>query len=375
MANFPVINQRNINDICLAEGIPQAFSGTSTTATPTLGTDLLTTLNIYNQNNYNIGPNSMYYITSFTIIASRDINISFRIDNITNRKFRGPNDQIVPNGYPRINIPITLKANERYTITDNVFQILGWDQNMYIVCNDAIGTAVTISVNLFGYNITKNTNIFASRQLLWIGDSISFGTGAISFDNVTTPTPTQSSTANQEPFPQQVKKYLINKGYDFWLTNKAQASMTTDSVVQGIKWGYYDMSNPSLIVIMIGANDANNLGSGGLSVSANQTIFLNNITFINNYLIKRFPASKILWLGSTPSATTSDENKIEIGRGIMNTYITNLANPNIKYYSMATAFDRTNTANYLASDAIHPTAQNVIATAINNFLDTTGWYN
>lgn len=374
MANFPVINQRNINDICLAEGIPQAFGTSVTTASPASGADLFITNNLLNLT-YGLGPNFMFYTTSFTILATRDITISLRVDNITNRKFRGPNDQLIPNSYSRINKPINLKANERYTIKDNIFQILGWDLNLHVVCLDSVGTPVTISVDMFGYNLTKNTNIFASKQLLWVGDSISNGAGSISFEGVTTPTPTQSSTANQEPFAQQVKKNLINKGYDFWLTVKAQSSMTTDSVVQAIKWGYYDMANPDLIVIMIGANDAYNLGVGGLSVTANQTIFLNNITFINNYFSKRFPNAKILWLGSTPSANTTDEARIEIGRSIINSYITGLNNSNIKYYSLATVFNRTNTANYLASDAIHPTAQNAIATAINNFIDTTNWYN
>jgi lysophospholipase L1-like esterase len=375
MANFPVINQRNINDICLAEGIPQAFNFSNTVSTPTNGTDLITATTFSNVGSFGLNSNFMFYPTSFTIISSRDIQISFRVDNVANRKFRGPNDQNVPNSYTRINTAIQLRANERYTIKDNIFQNFGFDPNIYVVCTDTIGTAVTISVNFFGYNLTKNSNVFASRQLLWVGDSISYGTGSTSFENVTTTNPTQSSTANQEPFAQQIKKNLINKGYDFWLTNKAQSSMTTDSIVQAIKWGYYDMSNPNLIVIMIGANDAYNLGVGGLNVSANQTIFLNNITFINNYFLKRFPNSKILWLGSTPSATNADETRIEIGRGIINTYITGLSNTNIKYYSLATAFDRTNTANYLTSDTIHPTAQNAISIAIQSFIDTTNWYN
>jgi lysophospholipase L1-like esterase len=374
MANFPVINQRNINDICLAEGIPQAWALNTTTASPVVGTDLIA-YDFQNNGAYTTSPNFTAYITGCSIMASRDINISLRIDNIANRKFRGPNDQLVPNSYPRINTSINLKANERYYIKDNILQIFGYFPNLSITCTDNVGTAVTMSVNIFGYNITKNTNIFASKQLLWVGDSISNGTGSVHFESVTSPNPTQSSTPNQEPFAQQVKKYLINKGYDFWLTNKAQSSMTTDSVVQAIKWGYYDMANPSLIVIMIGANDAYNLGVGGISVTANQTIFLQNITYINNYFIKRFPNSKILWLGSTPSNNSTDEARYEIGRGIINTYITGLSNSNIKYYSLASAFDRTNTANYLTSDTTHPTAQNAIALAINNYIDSTNWFN
>lgn len=376
MGKFPVQTQRTIEDICLTEGVPMAWAANTTTASPSIGTDLvvLTTFES-GTGSYGTGPVYMSYITGLSIMASRDIQISLRVDNIANRKFRGTNDQTTPNSYPRINTTIALKANERYFIKDNILQMLGFPSNIYVVCADSVGTSVTINLNMFGYNLTKNTNLYASRQLLWVGDSISNGTGSVHYENVTSDNPTQSSTANQEPFSQQIKKNLIYKGYDFWLTNKSQSSMTTDSVVQAIKWGYYDNSNPDFIVIMIGANDAYNLGVGGLSVTANQTIMLSNITFINNYFSKRFPNAKILWLGSTPSSNSTDEAKIEIGRGIINTYITGLNNNNIKYTSLASAFDKTNSANYLTSDTIHPTAQNLIASTIQTYIDSTGWFN
>lgn len=374
MGKFPVQTQRNIQDICLTEGIPMAWQYNTTTASPILGTDLqLFSLNSQT-GSFVTSACFMPYIHKFTIRATRDILISLRIDNVANRKFRGFNDNVIPNGYPRINTDIFLKANEVYTIDNNQMQIFGWLHNFTITCKDSIGTAVTFYTNIFGYNITKNTNINASRQLLWVGDSISNGTGSIEFENVTSGNPSQSSTANQEPFTQQVKKSLIYKGYDFWLTNKAQSSMTTDSIVQAIRWGYYDNTTPEFIIIQIGANDANNLGSGGLSNSTNQAIFLSNITFINSYFSKRFPSSKIMWLGSTPSADNTTETNIAIGRGIMSTYINGLANQNIKYNSLVTAFDRTNTANYLSADTIHPTAQNSIATAIQTAINSFGWY-
>jgi lysophospholipase L1-like esterase len=374
MSRFPVNTQRNIQEILLTEGIPSSWTMNTVLASVTNGQEVQNFYFDSGTGSYLTNPSFMPYITGVTLRASRDIIISFRVDNIINKKFKGPNDNVTPNGYSRINTQIYLKANELYKIDTNQLILFGWLSSFTILNIDPTTTAVTINTNILGYNITKNTNIFASKQLLWIGDSISYGTGATNFENVTTPTPVQSSTPNQEPFTQQVKKNLIYKGYDFWLTNKAQSSMTTDGVVQAIKWGYYDNTSPELICIMIGANDADNLGSGGLSNVTNQGIFLSNITFINNYFSKRFPSAKILWIGSTPSADTPTETNIAIGRGIIDTYISGLSLPNIKYTSLVNAFVRTTAANYLTADTIHPTAQNAIATAIQTFIDTTGWY-
>jgi len=374
MTKFPVQTQRTIQDILLSEGIPMAWMQNTTTSSPVLGTDLQSFSLNFQTGNYVTSACFMPYITKLTLRATRDILISLRVDNAASRKFRGYNDNVVPNGYSRINTDIFLKANEIYTIDNNNIQMFGWLHNFTVTCKDSVGTPVTFYTNIFGYNITKNTNVNSSRQLLWVGDSISYGTGSMEFESITSANPVQSSTANQEPFTQQVKKSLIYKGYDFWLTNKAQSSMTTDSVVQAIKWGYYDNTQPEFIIIQIGANDANNLGSGGLSNSTNQAIFLSNITFINNYFSKRFSSAKILWLGSTPSADNPTEANIAIGRGIMSTYITGLNNPNIKYNSLATAFDRTLPANYLSADTIHPTAQNSIASNIQNHINSLNWY-
>lgn len=373
MARFPVSTQRTIQDILLSEGVPSAWHANTVLASVTNGQDVQTLL-FDSGVSFPTNACFMPYVTGVTIKASRDITLSVRVDNNSPRKFRGTNDNIIPNSYSRINTTLILKANEAYRIDYNQLMLWGWLSTITIVNTDANTSAVTISTNIFGYNITKNTNINASRQLLWVGDSISYGTGSTHFEFVTSPNPAQSSTPNQEPFTQQVKKSLIYKGYDFWLTNKAQSSMTTDSVVQAIKWGYYDNTQPEFIIIQIGANDANNLGSGGLSNSTNQAIFLSNITFINNYFSKRFSSAKILWLGSTPSADNPTEANIAIGRGIMSTYITGLNNPNIKYNSLATAFDRTLPANYLSADTIHPTAQNSIASNIQNHINSLNWY-
>lgn len=374
MSRFPVSTQRDINEIILTEGVPFGLSKKDTIASPTNGTDLTNFSFVTGTGAYQVLPWGGVFISKATITATRDVAVSLRVDNVATNKFAGVSDNVTPNSYIRLNFNIDLKAGIPYVIDNNQMQLFGYLPNLVIVCRDSVGTAVTIETAFLGYHITKNANIKATRQMLWVGDSIANGTGSQFFESVPAVPGAQSSTPNQEPFTQQVKKSLIYKGYDFWLTNKAQSSMTTSGVVQAIKWGYYDNTTPELIVIQIGANDANNLGSGGLSVTANQTLFLQNVTFINNYFSKRFSNAKVLWLGSTPSSDNTTEDRIIIGRGIINTYITGLSNPNIKYNSLVSAFVRTNTANYLTSDTIHPTAQNNIAAAITTFINTTGWY-
>jgi lysophospholipase L1-like esterase len=374
MSRFPVSAQRDINEIVLTEGIPFGLSKKDTVSSPTNGTNIQDFVFTSGSGSYPLRTWATIYFTKLRLVSSRDVYISIRVDNAGSNKFAGVSDNTIPNGYVRLNINVDLKAGVPYDVDNNQIQMFGYMPNISFVCRDTVGTAVTLETTIYGYQIGKNTNIGATRQLLWVGDSISNGTGSAAFENVPVVPGVQSSTTNQEPFTQQVKKSLIYKGYDFWLTNKAQSSMTTSSIVQAIKWGYYDNTTPELVIIQIGANDANNLGSGGLSVTANQTLFLQNVTFINAYFTKRFSNAKVLWLGSTPSADNTTEDRIVISRGIISAYITGLSNPNIKYSSLAAAFDRTNTSNYLEADTIHPTAQNSIAGAISNFINTTGWY-
>ena len=375
MGRFPVGTQRNIEEIILTEGIPFGLSKKDTVSSPTNGTNIQNfVFTSLSSGSYPLRTWATIYFTKLRLVSSRDIFLSIRVDNAGTNKFTGVSDNVSPNSYVRLNINVDLKAGVPYEIDNNQIQMYGYTPNIDIVCRDTLGTDVTFETSVYGYQIGKNTNIGANRQLLWVGDSISNGTGSAPFENVPVVAGAQSSTANQEPFTQQVKKSLIYKGYDFWLTNKAQSSMTTSSIVQAIKWGYYDNTKPELIIIQIGANDANNLGSGGLSVTANQTLFLQNVTFINNYFTKRFKKAKVIWLGSTPSADNTTEDRIIIGRGIISTYISSLNNPNIKYSSLATAFLRTNTANYLTADTIHPTAQDNIASEITTFINTTSWY-
>ena len=358
-------NDISLDDICREEGMAMSgFSNTSGLTLTSVGQNIATIY--FDQNSsYPVLSNFFPAIKHITFLSNRAITLGIRVDNTASNAFRGANDNITPNGYTRINTQIALQANVRYTLNHPLLQF-GFTSPVTLVLmgyDNTDSTPLTLNVEYAGYSITKNTDITADKVLLWIGDSISYGTGSGSFE-----------AGTQEPFAQQVKKSIIERGYRFRLINKSQSSMTTSSIVQAIKWGYYNVRQADFICIMIGANDANNLGSGGLSSSTNQTIFQNNIDYIITYFNKRFPNAKILMLGSTPSSDNTTEARIATSRTIMQARVTAYANNNVKYVNLGSSFDRTNSANYLSADTIHPTAQNSIASAIITGINSLLWF-
>lgn len=371
MSNFPVdVLNFNTNitldDICREEGMPMAGSA-FVTAFP-----LVTNSNVLDVNFRapgalgGITPNFFPVIKTLRILSNIDIRIGMRVDNAGSNVFKGDNDNTTPTSYTRVNTVIHLKANVVYELRDTNLLNFGY-MGLITFVNTQFLTAenrtIDLSVDWSGFSITKNTDISANKVMLGVGDSIMFGTGAGYFEDLA-----------QEPYFQNVKKSLIEKGYRVRGVNKAISSMTSSSICRAINWGFYNVRAADLILIVIGANDADNLGAGGLGVVANQTIFTNNINYIINFFNKRFPDAKILMCGSTPSSINATETRIETGRAIIQQCVTSFNKDNVKYLSLATAFDRTNTANYLPSDTIHPTAQNDIANVIKARLLALNWF-
>lgn len=375
---------RSLDDIvALRENNP--WSGQMDLAATTLtgvGQNLVSILYWSSIGSFPIQACFMPHIKSWNIMANRDIKLGIRIDNANPYDFRGPDDfSVTPNSFTRVNFILDLKANVRHVERDFKFTRIGWNSPFSLVnlgYDVADSTQLTLDINFHGQSITKNTDLTAPYVVQGIGDSLMFGTGATEIEASSYVLVGSEYVYPQEPFMQQVRKYLYRLGYRFWLTNKAQSSSTTSSIVHGIKWGYYDLDRTDLIICMIGANDANNLGStGGLSVTANQTKFSNNIDYILNWKQKRYPSAKMLMLGSTPSSDNTTETRIEIGRQIMAARVAAINDSKIKYKSLANAFDRTVQANYLGgngTDTIHTVKQKEVADLINAELTSLGWY-
>lgn len=367
--NIPVsiINSpQNLDAIAIKEGTPisvwQSFSNITLTGPgQTLGD-----IRLDQTGAFPVPPAFFPYIKKVTFMASRDVRISVRTFNTPSTIFKGVNDNVTPNSFTRINETFGLKAGVKYSIDSTLFY-WAWMTPITIVVTgyDTSDTStLTLDVNFDGYSVSKNPDMYAPNTALWIGDSITFGTGSDHLEN----------TPDREHFSLQVTRFLREKGYRFKACNKGVSSATSSSLMQAKKWGFYEINQASLIIVMIGANDANNLGSGGLGNITNQNIFRSNIQSMISYFQKRYKGANILMMGSTPSADTPTENLIQVSRNILQDVVTTLNLPYIKYVSLANAFDRLNPANYLPSDTIHPVAQNAISAAIINYLSTLNWY-
>jgi len=309
-----------------------------------------------------VNSNKMFYVDSITIFSSKALQLRIAYPDPVPNIFQGANDNITPNSFSRWKFDFFIAKNQTIILPINNFFFIEKEgvQGIVIEDLDPSDTSVFKFSALFnGYNVSYNRKWNTNRVLLWIGDSIANGTGASAIGKV------------NAPYTHTVKRWLNEvKQYDCRMCNKAQSSMTTSSFIRALEWEYYSIDSADMIMFQLGANDANNLGSGGLSTPANQTIFRDNIKKAISFKQSMYPSSIMLMLGSTPSADNTTENNIIIGRTIMSEEVSLVADPKIKYLSLANSFDRTNPANYLPSDTIHPVAQDAIASTITTYLNT-----
>lgn len=362
--------RKTLQQIAETEGEHWSFQTYAEGLTTLTAGQNLVAANYYAGQSWTLPTNAQPYFTSFYLYCNRDLVVSLRTDDVTGYKFKGDNDNLIPNSYMRINTRIALKANVPFKIDKEMMMSLGWPGQLAVVLisydtTDSPAThPVNIYVNAFGYLIPKLTDVSANLAVMWMGDSITRGTGSTPIE--------QNNSA--EHYSLQVTRSLKQRGYRFRPILKAQSSMTTSSQIQAMKWGYYDAERADLIINMIGANDVYNLLPGGLTNTTAQATYKANLTTLIKYNLALYPNAKILMLGTTPSHDDAQEAITITSRTLMQQVVTTINNPNVKYGSLATAFDRTNTANYLPGDNIHPTAQNAISAAIMTIIDGTGWY-
>jgi lysophospholipase L1-like esterase len=96
--------------------------------------------------------------------------------------------------------------------------------------------------------------------------------------------------------------------------------------------------------------------------------FISNVDLLVQWKRKFYPKTPITLMGGTPLLDNTNETKQVALRQALSDYVTNAADPLVKYYSQANAFDRTVASNYLSNDGIHPND-------VSHLLNWNGGYN
>jgi lysophospholipase L1-like esterase len=217
------------------------------------------------------------------------------------------------------------------------------------------GAPIRITVHGFCTVLAADMNINARKSMLWIGDSISKGSGGGDY------------VGPHGHYAYIAKDHLCNLGYDYRLILKAEGGKTTGSAEVWRNQQALTVARPKqvgIIVYNMGAND-----------HADPATALTNLGIFVPWARKIYPQATIIVMGPSPAENNTTEAGIATVRANYSGYVTGLADPRVLYCNLGTAFDRTDPANYSALDTagfrIHPSAAGYAALGalVSAFLD------
>lgn len=191
------------------------------------------------------------------------------------------------------------------------------------------------AVSASGWRITDDLDFDAPKVVMFVSDSTMNGTG-----------PTKTATM----WPFLFKKRLRELGTRARICLKSVSGATSADHEGWRAAGYHDIARADLIVYAVGINDA------GDAVS--DSAFVANLTAFWQWASKRYPKAKVVICGVTPLENNTSETRAAGLRTAASDYVTGVADERLKYINLGSAFDRTVSSNYAASDTpgarVHP---------------------
>lgn len=198
---------------------------------------------------------------------------------------------------------------------------------------DTTTTGAYIFATAYGYAIYDDFNFAADKVGLVIGDSILNSTAGV--------------TSKSQSMEWLTRGHFQVAGTNLRLINKSISGSTTADHETRRALGVFDFPQVDYIHYMLGTNDAGN----GVASAVTQA----NAAAMIAWKRQRYPNATMVVYGPTPRSDTFETNLIA-ARTALQAAVTAANDPKVLYCSLAAAFDRTNTGNYAASDAIHPNA-------------------
>jgi hypothetical protein len=194
------------------------------------------------------------------------------------------------------------------------------------------------SVTAFGYSVTDDLDFDAPKVTMVAGDSISIGT---------------ITTRGADLWPLRFKDRLQGVGVRSRIVLKGINGSTSAQHDSLRRSGFHDISQCDLFFYALSVNDAQ-AGTTGPTYTARLQAFW-------DWFRLRYPGAKMVVLGATPLENNTWHANAEVLRAAAAAWVAGVNNPNqLAFINLATAFDRTVSANFAASDTagqrLHPTA-------------------
>lgn len=207
-------------------------------------------------------------------------------------------------------------------------------------------TTISGSVSFIGNIETSDIDLTSDMNFVAIGDSITVSETGLT-----------STQGKSESMMWQIRYQLRKLGYRIKYILKGISGTNTAQHLTKTKEGEYDIPNVGLFNILLGTNDA--------AQAVTSSTYIANITEIVSYLRNINPKATIVICGPTPTDNNTWHTLLEQYRTDLQSYVTGLADPYIKFINLGTAFTRTDLANYASSDSvgskIHLSAQGQLA--------------
>lgn len=197
-------------------------------------------------------------------------------------------------------------------------------------------SAMSLVVNVHGRLIYDDIDVDAGKLIFGIGDSIFNGVGA---------------TTKNACWMWGVKKFYEGKGIRSRVSLKSKSGSTSGDHKNWLDLGLYDSApKPDLFVYELMANDA--------AQSIPTATYLANMQKAVNWARARWPAAKILVVGCHGLENDPFEANAVAMRAAADGWVSGLGDAQVKYVSLATAFDRKVAANFASTDTagqrVHP---------------------
>jgi lysophospholipase L1-like esterase len=204
-----------------------------------------------------------------------------------------------------------------------------------------------------GRRFTNDFSFESPNTMLVIGDSITNGTGP---------------DYGLQLYHARVQRFLKFNGSQYRRIVKGDGGWKTSHAVDAMQRGWFDVSDPGLIMVMLGTNE---------TVIAD---FQTNMTELISWMQEVFPSVKKCIIGPPPRQDSIETTVLVPIRSWTESYVAGLGDPNIHFTSLADSFDRTIASNYIASDGpdgtrIHPTGivHGVMADYLFNEWEVSGF--
>lgn len=201
---------------------------------------------------------------------------------------------------------------------------------------DTTPTGAYLGISTAGFSIYDDLDFTADRVGLVIGDSILNGTAGI--------------TQKAKSMEWLIRGYFRDRGTRLRLINKSVSGSTSSDHEARRAAGVYDFPQVDYLHYQLGTNDAGTISAATAGA---------NCAAMIAYKQKRYPKATMIVWGATPREDNTTETALVAIRAAQQSAVTAAADPKVLFCSLAAAFDRTNLANYAATDAtgqhVHPT--------------------